>query len=121
MSGDPMIFLGEVHAPSILPVSLGALGGLVSFRVHPLRRTGRIQVGLPAHLINQSGYPFPVLIRGWGWLTPDYTTLPSWQLGDFLVAIEGITLDQAKEMTQLRQEAQQNQPGNSSTETNLAP
>ncbi len=116
---EQTIFLGEVYSPSILPASIPTLGGLVSFVVHPLFQRGGVQVGLPAQLISVSGQRYTVAIRGWGFLTPNWSALPRWQAGDFLIAIEGITLDQAKEATQLRQEARKNQIGNSSPETNL--
>ena len=73
--------------------------------VHPLHRRGRIEAGSPVQLISVSGHVYPAIIRGWGFPAPNYSRPPRWQIGDFLIAIEGITLDQAKEVTQVRWEA----------------
>ena len=76
-------FLGEVSHPSLLPTSLPRIGGLIEFMVHPLHRRGRIEAGSPVQLMSVSGHVYPAIIRGWGFLAPNYSRPPRWQIGDF--------------------------------------
>jgi hypothetical protein len=55
-----------------------------------------------AELIDQDGHSYPVTIRAVGRITPDPAS-NKWQPGDFLIRVEGITMDQALYMRQIRQ------------------
>jgi hypothetical protein len=55
-----------------------------------------------AELIDQDGHSYPVTIRAVGRITPDLAS-NKWRPGDFLIRVEGITMDQALHMRQIRQ------------------
>ncbi len=92
-------FIGKVSHPFSSPT---ITRGYVEFKVQPVQR-GPLLPGLPANLISHSGETYHVTIRGIGRVTPNGSIPNAWRPGDFLVAVDGITIDQADEMRLLQQ------------------
>ncbi len=91
-------FIGEV---SNLFCSPRITNSLVEFSV----RATKISPFVPekgAELIDQDDHAHLVTIRSVGRLAPDPAS-NKWQPGDFLIRVEGITMDQALKTRQIRQ------------------
>ncbi|MBV9020158.1 MAG: hypothetical protein JO125_08650 [Chloroflexi bacterium] len=90
--------IGEVRDPFCSP---RITKGLVEFYVRPTK-IGAFVPGKVAELIDQDGHSHTVTVRAIGHITPD-TASNKWRPGDFLIRIEGITMDQALHMRQIKQ------------------
>jgi hypothetical protein len=91
-------FIGEVSDPFCSP---HITKGLVEFSV----RATKISPFLPekeTELIDQNGHSYLVTIRAVGRVTPDPAS-KRWKPGDFLIRVEGISMDQALQMRLIRQ------------------
>src|SRR6266516_3012917 len=91
-------FIGKVSHPFSSPT---ITRGYVEFKVQPVQR-GPLLPGSLASLISHSGETYHVTIRGIGRVTPNASIPNAWSPGDFLVAVYGITIDQADEMRLLQ-------------------
>jgi hypothetical protein len=91
-------FIGEVSDPFCSP---RITKGLVEFSVRATK-TSPFVPEKGAELIDQDGHSYPVTIRSVGRITPD-PALDKWQPDDFLIRVDGITMDQASRMRQIRQ------------------
>ena len=93
-----MYFVGEVSDPFCDP---RITQGLIEFYVRPTRQAS-ISSGEAAELIDDAGQSHGVVIRGIGRITPDPTS-KKWRPGDFLIRVEGISMDQSVNMRQVMQ------------------
>ncbi len=91
-------FTGEVSNPFSSPT---ITKGLIEFKVRPLQG-GAVRHNA-AHLISASGEVYPVTIRATGRIQPVSSVRNEWQVGDFLVRIDGLTFEQAQHMKKLVQ------------------
>jgi hypothetical protein len=86
-------FIGEVSDPFCLPK---ITQGLVGFKLRYLQ--GNLLLSKTAQLISESGEVYPVMVRGIGKMHP------SQDPRDFLIRVDGIGFEKAKEMRSLTQE-----------------
>ncbi len=95
-------FYGEVSRPASHP---RMTKGFVEFYVS-IRSVGDngLEIHKPVELIDQEGKIYPVTIRRTGLFQPDLANNPTWRPGDFLLSVDGITLEQAHQMRYIRQE-----------------
>lgn len=98
-SPAPYHFRGEVSNPG----SPRFAKGLVLFYVSSTE--GRaFNAEKSAELLDQDDHSYPVTIRSVGSITPDLSSPNNkWQPGDFMISVEGITMDQAVHMRHIRQ------------------
>lgn len=86
-------FIGEVSDPFC---SLKITKGLVEFKVRSIQ--GSLLLHKTAQLINESGEVYPVMVRAISIMHP------SRDPRDFLLRVDGIDIEKAKEMRKLIQE-----------------
>jgi hypothetical protein len=95
-------FFGEISEP-LTPPSAMKMQGTISFKVRQLSRGGALVNGRAAHLISEFGEAYPVKVRGIGRMQPVSPPPSTWRPGDFLILVEGITLEQAQCMRKIIQ------------------
>lgn len=92
-------FVGALGNPYCSPT---ITRGFVEFTVHPLQ--GGILRHNHAQLVSSLGEKHPVTVRGTGRVHPGPSSSNRWHPGDFLVRVDGITLEQAQDMREIVQE-----------------
>lgn len=80
---------------------------LVSFRIRPLR--GVLRKGV-ACLVSESGQERQVTVVTTSTPTPSPDALDTWQAGDAMVFLDGITVDEAQGARLLRQDLPESTP-----------
>lgn len=97
-------FYGEVSKPYSHP---RITKGFVEFYVRAISvGQGLNSYNKQAELIDEEGAVYSVMLRGSGMFHPGLKANATWKPGDFLLRVDGITMEQAHHMRYIRQKKQ---------------